>query len=112
MARNLVARDLGLTSLDLIGKGIDAGSRWIATAKANTTAPQFDPSSMFISPMQRIGVEQWNRTGQFQRDWMANQIESQYATGTIVGRGLADMGQGVTGLVTSAAGSLGGGAAI
>lgn len=112
MARNLVARDLGLTSLQLMQQGVDAGSRWLATARQAAVAPQFDPSSMFITPAQRIAVTQFNRTGQFQRDWMQNQLDSQYSTGTIVGRGLADIGQGITGLATSVAGSAAGGGAI
>lgn len=108
MSRNLVARDLGFSTLDLIGKGIDAGSRWIATARQSTVAPQFDVSSMFITPAQRIAVTEFNRTGQFQRDWMDNQLDAEYSTGTIVGRGLADFGQGITGLATSMAGSAAG----
>lgn len=44
----LTARDLGLTSLDLAGKGLDAAMRWIGQAKANTTAPMMDVTSMFM----------------------------------------------------------------
>lgn len=110
MARNLVARDLGLTSLDLISKGIDAGSRWLSTVRQSAVAPAFDASSMFITPAQRIGVTQWNKENQFNRDWMKNQIDAEYSTGTIMGRGLSDLGQGITGLATSAAGSAGGAA--
>lgn len=110
MARNLVARDLGMTSLDLIGKGIDAGTRWLATARQNAVAPQFDPSSMFITPAQRIATTEFNTTGKFQRDWMQNQLDSQYSLGTKFSNAMTDLGQGITGLATSAAGSLAGGA--
>lgn len=91
MQRNLVARDLGLTSLDLIQKGVDAGTRWAALARSGT-ANQFDPSSMFITPQQRIQTTMFNRTGQFQRDWMKNQLDAMYSTGTVVGQELQRVG--------------------
>lgn len=112
MARNLVARDLGLSSLQLMQSGLDAATRWLTTARQTAVAPQFDPSSMFVTPAQRIGVAEFNTTGQFQRDWMKNQLDAQFSTGTIVGQGLTDIGQGITGLATSAAGSAAGGGAI
>lgn len=73
MSKNLTARDLGLTSLDLINKGIDAGSRWMETAKKVAVAPEFDVTSMFITPEQQVQTKMFNVTGQFQRDWMSNQ---------------------------------------
>lgn len=91
MQRNLVARDLGLTSLDLIQKGVDAGTRWAAMARSGTAA-QFDPASMFITPQQRIQTAMFNRTGQFQRDWMKNQLDSIYSTRTIMGQELQRVG--------------------
>lgn len=112
MARDLVARDLGITSLDIINKGIDAGTRWLATARQNAVAPQFDPSSMFISPAQRIATTEFNTTGKFQRDWMQNQLDSQYSLGTKFSNAMTDLGQGITGIATSAAGSLAGGGGI
>src|SRR6185295_7348973 len=110
MAKNLVARDLGLSSLDLISKGIDAGTRWIATARENTVAPRFDVSTMFVTPAQRMAAAEFNTTGKFQRDWMQNQLDSQYSFGTKLSNGLSDLGQGITGLATSVAGSAAGGA--
>lgn len=110
MARNLVARDLGLTSLDLMQKGIDAGSRWIATARANTVAPQFDVSSMFITPQQRIQTTMFNREGKFSRDWLKNQIDAEYSMGTIWGKAIQTTDQQVTQAAMSMAGSAAGGA--
>lgn len=110
MARNLVARDLGLTSLQLIEKGIDAGSRWIATAKANTVAPQFDVSSMFITPQQRIATTMWNKEGQFNRDWLNNQVKAEYSTGTVVGKAIVKTDDQITQMLSSAAGSAAGAA--
>lgn len=100
MARNLVARDLGLTSLDIIGKGIDAGTRWAAQARANT-ADQFNPASMFITPEQRIQTTMFNKTGQFQRDWMQNQIDAESSFGTILAKGAAFDQAGASNTVSS-----------
>ena len=110
MARNLVARDLGLSTLDLIGKGIDAGSRWIATARANTVAPQFDVSSMFITPQQRIQTQMWNREGQWNRDWLSNQVEAQHDWRTVLGTAISQTDQQITNTAMSMVGSAAGGA--
>lgn len=76
MGRNLVARDLGLTSLDLMGRGQDSAQKWLSTS----VAPQMDVTSMFITPMQRIGVRASERDTQFNRDWMSSQVS---ALGTV-----------------------------
>lgn len=67
-------RDLGLTSLDLIDKGLGAAQRWMAATVDRV--PRMDVTSMFISPMQKIGVTQWNKTMQWNRDWLHNQIRA------------------------------------
>lgn len=72
-ARNLTARDLGLTSLALTEKGLDSATRWLSSA---ATAPRFDVSSMFISPQTRIQTEMFNSTNQFDRDWLASQVKA------------------------------------
>lgn len=72
LGRNLTARDLGLTSLDLMSKGQNSAQQWLSTA----AAPQMDVTSMFISPMQRIGVRTAERDTQFNRDWMSSQVSS------------------------------------
>jgi len=71
MARNLGARDLGLTSLDIMGKGLSAAERWIAQSKAGLN--QFDVSSMFVTPQQQIGLATEERNAKFQRDYVQNQ---------------------------------------
>lgn len=48
MGRNLTARDLGLTSLDVMTKGLDSATRWIGMSR--TLAPTMDVTSMFIRP--------------------------------------------------------------
>ena len=76
LGRNLTSRDLGLTSLDLMGRGQDSAQKWLSSA----AAPQMDITSMFISPQQRIGMRMSERDTQFNRDWMDSQTS---ALGTI-----------------------------
>lgn len=87
MHRNLVARDLGLTSLDLIGKGaqltsdaISSAERWLTTSKALTVPGQMNVSGMFISPTDRVAqsltVDAWNNSNQWNRNWLEEQIKS------------------------------------
>jgi hypothetical protein len=65
-------RDLGLTSLEMTDRGLDAASRWMATTTGR--APFMDFTSMFITPQQRIQTQQWNKSMQWNRDWLRNQI--------------------------------------
>lgn len=72
MAKNLTARDLGLTSLNLTQQGLDSSLRWMSQAKA----PQFDVTSMFISPVQRAAFSVNERDTKFNRDWLGAQIKA------------------------------------
>lgn len=69
MARNLTARDLGLTSLDLMTKGLDSATRWMASARA----PSFDVTSMFVRPEFQAQFAAQERDSKFQRDYIKNQ---------------------------------------
>ncbi len=71
MARNLSARDLGLTSLDIMGKGMQAADRWIQQSKSGLS--QFDVSSMFVKPEFQAQFAAQERNAQFQRDYVKNQ---------------------------------------
>lgn len=70
--RNLVARDLGLTSLDLMDKGLSATNRWLAAAKA----PTFDVSSMFITPTQQADFAIEERNAQWQNQYLKAQVDA------------------------------------
>lgn len=72
MARNLTARDLGLTSLQLTGEGQTAAQRWLQTA----AAPRFDITSMFLTPQQRIPMVMQERDTQWNAQWLRNQIKA------------------------------------
>lgn len=66
---NLVARDLGLRQLDVIGKGLSSAESWMRTA-ASLYGPAFQNatdlfSRMFISPAQQYAVDNEQNLQQF-----------------------------------------------
>lgn len=77
-ASNRTLRDLGLTSLQRIGQGLDAANRWLATA--GSRFQQFDFASMFLTPAQAISQANINATNQFQRDLFQRQIDISNST--------------------------------
>ena len=66
--KNLELRDLGLTSLDMTQRGLESAMNWFKTQRATAVAEPIRPSSMFISPQQRIAHKTSERNLQFQRD--------------------------------------------
>lgn len=76
MHRNLMARDLGLTSLDLTQRGLDNASRWLQVMKATSVAPEFNVASMFESPESALGREERYLSQKWNRDWAENQIKA------------------------------------
>lgn len=107
--RNLEAKDLGLTSLQLTQQGFDAANRWLSTARS-TMPNLFDASSMFITPAQQLAVATDNRNGAFQRQFTQNQLNAQYAPGTIVGQAIIKTDDQITQMASSIAGSAAGAA--
>jgi hypothetical protein len=74
MSRSLVARDLGLTSLDLTQKGLSSAQSWMQTMNQLYAPGQINLSSMFITPQQQAGFSQEERNMGFEHDWLGNQI--------------------------------------
>lgn len=97
MARNLEARDLGLTSLQLTQQGLGAAERWISSAKANATPMNFGVENMFLNPQQQMVVADMR----FQRDWMQEKI---VAGPDPVKRGPFDSEMAILGMALSAYG--------
>lgn len=75
-SRNLVARDLGLTSLQLTRSGLSSAESWTRTMASLYEPSQLNLSSMFISPMQEYQTDNEQNLQQFQRQWMQNQIDA------------------------------------
>jgi hypothetical protein len=66
-------RDLGLTSLEITDRGLDAATRWMNAVNQGVAPMNFQ--SMFVSPAQRIATEQWNETNRFNTQFLKNQIK-------------------------------------
>jgi hypothetical protein len=58
--------------LDLTQKALGSSAQWLASA----SIPQFNFTSMFQTPSQRIATEQWNKSMKWNRDWLYNQIKA------------------------------------
>lgn len=110
MQRNLVARDLGLTSLALTEKGMASAERWIESARKNLSSSAFDVTSMFITPGQQWAAHVRDSEGQFNRDWVENQLKAEYSLGTVVGKAMIKTDDQITQMVSSVAGSVAGAA--
>jgi hypothetical protein len=76
-SRNLVARDLGLTSLGIVDKGLAAADRWLTTGSRFLTGPTFDVTSAFITPMQQAGFTVNERNTRWNYQWFKNQLDAQ-----------------------------------
>lgn len=91
MHRNMEARDLGLTSLQMTQQGLSSAERWLATVR-NTQAPMMDVTSMFISPMQKFAANE----AKWQRDLYA---ETMKAAPNPTSRGKMDSEMAIAGMV-------------
>lgn len=67
-------RNLGLASLDITNRGLDAATRWIASAQ--TRSPTVDVTSMFVTPQQRISAKLQENANVFQRNWLAAKVKA------------------------------------
>jgi hypothetical protein len=105
---NLELRDLGLTGIDLAGKKLAAAESWLGFARQNAMAPQFDVSSMFLSPQQQINLAVGERDKQFNRDWSNEVNRANNAWETILGKEMQNTEAQMMSMISSVAGSAGG----
>lgn len=77
MARNLEARDLGLTGLQLQQSAIPLGGSYLSGATARRAIPEFNPATMFIDPMAAAQFDAQQNQSKWQRDWLREQIKAQ-----------------------------------
>lgn len=108
MAKNLTSRDLGLTSMDITQKGLDSAQRWMMAVRSGT--PQFDVTSMFVSPGLQIQTSFAEREAQFQRQYIANLSDWEHSMGHAIGEDIRATVQFFTGILSSyMGGGMGGG---
>lgn len=90
--RNLTSRDLGLNSLQLMQQGFQNANAWLSNVRANQVAPQFDVSSMFVTPAQQIQVTAANNEGQMKSQFLKSQLDAAQSPRSIFGSGIAQFG--------------------
>jgi len=76
LAGNLTARDLGITSLDLMGKGLSSMESWSSMIDQMFAPGEFNVSSMFISPQQEFQDTFENQEMAWGAQWMQNQVDA------------------------------------
>lgn len=110
MHGDLTARDLGLTSLDLQKFGVQALPGIISSQQSSRGARMMDPSSMFVTPTQQLGIDERYNDSLFDRNWMANQVEAMPdPTSVAYAQGISSDIGGVTSALGSMYGGGGGG---
>lgn len=73
----LTSRDLGLSQYQIQQQAQAQMPGFLQGMNALKAAPMYDPASMFMSPAQRIGVTQWNKTQQWNVQNLKNQMAVQ-----------------------------------
>ena len=71
---NLLARDFGLTSMQIQNQGLAQAQNFIQQQRAFGMVQPFSVSSMFVTPAQRIGAIQQQNQLQYGRDLTAAQV--------------------------------------
>lgn len=99
----LVARDLGLTSLQLTQQGLASAEKWMSFTRSALVPEQFNVSSMFFTPQQQLGFATSERNTQFAHDWLQSQIQA------MPDPVLSGINAEIMSLLQSYVGSLGGG---
>jgi hypothetical protein len=108
---NLVARDLGLTSLQLSQTGFTNALNWISNVRANRTAPILSPTTMFLSPEQRLQLMVGERDREMNRDYLSNQLKAAQSWQTSLGNQFSNLDQVLSSAASSYGGSMLGGVA-
>lgn len=110
MAGNLVARDLGLTSLNLTQQGQSSAESWFSNMSRMLQPGQFNVSSMFLTPEQQFSADTSERDKQFQHDYVSNMNDWQHSLGFLWGQDMENTGNTIGSLLSSfLGGKMGGG---
>lgn len=104
MHGNLMARDLGLTSLQLQQQGQAQALPWFGLGRQ--LSPTFDVSNMFVTPAQQIAVALENQARQFSASWLKAQVKQSQAWETILGQSIIKTDDQIMEMASSVAGSV------
>jgi len=109
LAGNRVARDLGLTSLQLTSQGLSSAESWIAQMNAITSPSRFNMASMFVTPQQQFEDTFRNNEAQFQRDYASNMNDFDYSFRQAAAKDFNATANTVLSIAESYLGGMGGG---
>jgi hypothetical protein len=85
LAGNMTAKDLGISSLQLMGQGQSSLESWTSMIDKMFMPGQFNISSMFVNPQQEFEDTMANQTKQWDTDWLKNQIAWSGSFGKLMG---------------------------
>ena len=113
MQGNLVARDLGISQLNLSQQGLNSAQSWISSMAKMYEPGMGNVQSMFITPQQQAAQANQNANNTFQQQWMSNQISAMpnpqmTALSGLLGGVGSSMTGGLGGLGAAAGGAGGG----
>ncbi len=110
MRESLVARDLGITSLDLTNKALTSAESWTKTISSIYDPSMMNVSSMFVTPQQQYTADEQQNENSWNQKYLQAQSD---ATADPVTSGLFKMATGAASSVASAAaGSSSGGGGL
>lgn len=112
MARNLVARDLGLNSLQLTQTAMDSATKWLALQDATFAPAFYSSANMFMSPAQRASIDVAQNQFSWQTELAKEQVKAMPdPRDAAFSKTLSDVGGMMTGagLMSSFGGGGGGG---
>lgn len=72
----LVARDLGLNSLQLTREGLNSAESWLGATEKLLAPAMHTYESMFVTPSQQAGFDTEERNSKFAHDYLQNQINA------------------------------------
>jgi len=115
ISRNLIARDLGISSMQLKQQGLNNAMNFIQTQRNSAIINPMSVSAMFLTPAQRINTQMQNSQNQFQAQTAQAQAQNQYDNrwagmvgslgntfgGLAAGYGASQMAAGTNGLTAS-----------
>lgn len=108
MHGNLVARDLGLTSLNLVDKGISSAESWLTMMDRMITPGMMDVTSMFVTPQMQTQLDVGERNVKMGYDFYKSQLDAAYNPWNIVGNSLINTDAQLAQIASSIAGSAAG----
>ena len=76
MHGDLVARDLGITSLNLMDQGLKASESWMAATERLLSPAIAEYTNMFVTPGQQASFDTQERDKSWAYQWLGNQLDA------------------------------------